>query len=510
VAPSPSSVGEAAQAPSLIPQLGALPTEIEGAEPPAPALTQPPAPALTIEVGGSSWSQPRVLVDCAMVLLCLITATLIRPHAYVGTHRLLLGLFAIVAFGTLYGARRAYDRLRDSAIDTILRALRVTSLASMVMLAAVSIIGIGHPLALTLPLGLSAFVYLCSADLILLLLRSRAIRTGARSTPTLIVGAGAIGSQIVHRLMSEPRYGLRPVAFVDGDPLPRPDAPEESDLPLFGQPDDLAAAIAHTGARHVIFAFSRDPDHVLVEQLRACHELGVAASVVPRMYEAINERTSVDHVGGLPLLIVRPTDPRSWQFTVKHAIDTVIACLALTVLAPLLLAIGAAVRVTSHGPALFRQRRVGRDGREFDLLKFRTMRQSALPEAFEPPDGCAPGGIEGEDRRTALGHFLRATSLDELPQLINVLRGDMSLVGPRPERPEYVERFTRDVARYERRHRVKSGITGWAQVNGLRGQTSIADRVEWDNYYIENWSLWLDLRILLMTVATVLRLRGDT
>jgi exopolysaccharide biosynthesis polyprenyl glycosylphosphotransferase len=510
VAPSPTSATEAAEATSLISPLGAFPTEIEETHPPAVALPQPPALALPAEVGGRSWSQIRLLVDCGMVLLALVTATLIRPSAYQGMHRLLLGLFAVAAFGTMYAARYADERLRDSAIDTTLRALRGTLLASMIMLAAVSVIGIGHPVAVTLPLGLSAFAYLCSADLILLLLRRRARFAAARSTPTLIVGAGAIGSQIVHRLRTEPRYGLRPVGFVDGDPPPRPESPENSDLPLFGRRDGLEAAIAQTGARHVIFAFSRDPDYVLVEQLRACHEFGVAASVVPRMYEAINERTSVDHVGGLPLLVVRPTDPRSWQFTVKHAIDTVIACAALVMLAPVLLAIGAAVRVTSRGPALFRQRRVGRDGREFDLLKFRTMRVSAVPEAFEPRDGCAPGGIEGEDRRTSLGHFLRATSLDELPQLINVIRGDMSVVGPRPERPEYVQRFTRDVAQYERRHRVKSGITGWAQVNGLRGQTSIADRVEWDNYYIENWSLWLDLRILLMTVATVVRLRGDT
>jgi lipopolysaccharide/colanic/teichoic acid biosynthesis glycosyltransferase len=184
--------------------------------------------------------------------------------------------------------------------------------------------------------------------------------------------------------------------------------------------------------------------------------------------------------------------------------------IGILVLAPLLAAIAITVSLTSPGPVLFRQRRVGRDGHAFDLLKFRTMGDPASSNVFEPPVGCAPGGIEGEDRRTRIGRFLRATSLDELPQLINVLRGDMSLVGPRPERPDYVTRFAREVARYDDRHRVKSGITGWAQVNGLRGQTSIADRVEWDNYYIQNWSLGLDLRILALTVVTVLQCRGDT
>jgi len=171
--------------------------------------------------------------------------------------------------------------------------------------------------------------------------------------------------------------------------------------------------------------------------------------------------------------------------------------------------IAIAIRLSSPGPALFRQRRVGRDGHEFDLLKFRTMRPPQTTDEFAPRSGYAPGGVEGTDRRTRLGRFLRETSLDELPQLINVLRGDMSLVGPRPERPEFVKLFSTEVHRYEDRHRVKSGLTGWAQVNGLRGQTSIADRVEWDNYYIQNWSLRFDLRIIGLTIAEVLRLRSD-
>ncbi len=174
-----------------------------------------------------------------------------------------------------------------------------------------------------------------------------------------------------------------------------------------------------------------------------------------------------------------------------------------------------AVKLSSPGPVFFRQRRIGRDGRDFSMLKFRSMR----PEAPIPPDGdrsgpgdlalagadTAPGGVEGADRRTRVGAFIRSTSIDELPQLLNVLAGQMSLVGPRPERPEFVELFGQSVHRYDDRHRVRSGITGWAQVNGLRGKTSLSDRIEWDNYYIENWSLSLDLRILLMTLAAVLK-----
>jgi exopolysaccharide biosynthesis polyprenyl glycosylphosphotransferase len=281
-------------------------------------------------------------------------------------------------------------------------------------------------------------------------------------------------------------------------------------VPVLGGPDDLGAAITRTGARQVILAFTSEPDSVLVEKVRECQRLGVDVSLVPRLYESINERATLDHVGGVPLLSLQSIDPRGWQFAVKHALDRTFALVALVALAPVMVAIAIVVKLSSPGSVLFRQRRVGRDGHEFAVLKFRTMAESPPgSHEFELPDGCAPGGVEGEDRRTAIGRYLRDLSLDELPQLINVLRGDMSLVGPRPERPEFVARFIRDVARYEDRHRVKSGITGWAQVNGLRGQTSIADRVEWDNYYIQNWSLRLDLKILVLTVAEVLRFRDS-
>ena len=170
-----------------------------------------------------------------------------------------------------------------------------------------------------------------------------------------------------------------------------------------------------------------------------------------------------------------------------------------------MLAIVAAIKLSSPGPALFRQKRIGRDGQEFELLKFRTMRDQTADESFIPETGLAPGGVEGSDRRTTVGRLLRRTSLDELPQLINVLRGEMSVVGPRPERPHFVELFEHDVHRYADRHRVKSGITGLAQVKGLRGQTSVLRRVEWDNDYVANWSLWLDLKIAVWTLRAVAR-----
>jgi lipopolysaccharide/colanic/teichoic acid biosynthesis glycosyltransferase len=195
------------------------------------------------------------------------------------------------------------------------------------------------------------------------------------------------------------------------------------------------------------------------------------------------------------------------KLTLKHGIDRVIAFLVLVVLAPLMIAIALAVWLSSPGPVLFRQRRISEGGREFDLLKFRTMIDKPSDASFELPAGVAPGGVEGADRRTWIGRWLRASSLDELPQFLNVLRGEMSVIGPRPERPEFAKRFALTVPGYIDRMRVRAGITGWAQANGLRGQTPIAERVAYDNYYIDHWSFTLDLRTAALTVVEMLRFR---
>ena len=229
---------------------------------------------------------------------------------------------------------------------------------------------------------------------------------------------------------------------------------------------------------------------------------------MPRLFESVNVRVALDHLGGLPLFGLHSIDPKGWQFAIKHVFDRAVAATMLILLSPLLLAIAAAVRFSSPGPILFRQ--LDRSRRP-PLRDAQVPLDGAAAADAEPtpnnvltlPTDIGPGGIEGIDRRTRTGAFLRRTSLDELPQLLNVLRGDMSLVGPRPERPEFVDLFGDRIARYEDRHRVRSGVTGWAQVHGLRGQTSLRDRVEWDNFYIENWSLTLDIKILLMTLGAI-------
>jgi lipopolysaccharide/colanic/teichoic acid biosynthesis glycosyltransferase len=224
----------------------------------------------------------------------------------------------------------------------------------------------------------------------------------------------------------------------------------------------------------------------------------------------MKQKFEVDCVGSMPLVSISPTDPRAWPFSLKYALDRVVAASLLIVLAPLFLACAFAVRVSLGRPILFRQPRVGRDGRVFTMLKFRSMQGGPEWSPSQLPPDTAPGGREGVDRQTQFGGFLRRASLDELPQLINVLRGDMSLVGPRPERPEFAQLFEQSIHRYGERHRVKAGVTGWAQVNGLRGNTSLADRADWDNYYIDNWSLLLDLKILILTAVVLISRQAES
>jgi exopolysaccharide biosynthesis polyprenyl glycosylphosphotransferase len=332
--------------------------------------------------------------------------------------------------------------------------------------------------------------------------------------PVLIMGAGVVGAQVARRLESHPEYGLAPIGFLDEDPRSIAEVGGR-DLPVLGTVEDLDDTVTRTGVRNLIVAFSSVADERVSRLIQRCQELGVEVSVVPRMFDTINNRVGYDTVGGLPLMSFTTVDPRGVQFAIKHGLDRVLALVFLFLLSPVIGLSALAVRLSSKGPVLFRQRRVGRDGKAFDLYKFRSMRlqpgqsdpsvDDAGPLEFLLGGDTAPGGVEGDDRRTLVGRFLRRSSFDELPQLLNVLRGEMSLIGPRPERPEFVELFKQDIVRYGDRHRVKSGITGWAQVHGLRGQTSLAERVEWDNYYIANWSLGLDVKILALTFVALLR-----
>ena len=310
---------------------------------------------------------------------------------------------------------------------------------------------------------------------------------------TIIVGAGAIGSEIASILRDHADYGLLPVGFLDSSELP--DLP----LPLLGDVEDLRDVISRYDIRRVIIAFgvTREPD--LVRAVRACDPLPVFVHYVPRFFELGGDPPGVaaDDIRGIPLVPLSRPARRGVKGIVKRTCDVIGASAGLTIMAPILLVAALAVRLTSGGPVIFRQERIGRDGEPFLIFKFRTMRvhhQSDTEWFGSEPDGVTP-----------VGRILRRTSVDELPQLVNVLRGEMSLVGPRPERPYFVERFRGSIPGYDDRHRVAGGITGWAQIHGRnRDLASMPERARLDNYYIEHWSAWRDLVVIIRTIKSVL------
>jgi exopolysaccharide biosynthesis polyprenyl glycosylphosphotransferase len=308
---------------------------------------------------------------------------------------------------------------------------------------------------------------------------------------TLIVGTGPVGVEVANALAENPQFGLVPCGFVDrfdDDDLP---------LPLVGKPENLPEILARTGARHVVLAFGAAGEEELVGIIRRCHVSNVQFYAVPRLFELGVSHEDVGHeVDGLPLVPVRSPGTASNMWPAKRAFDIAASSILLLLTSPIFLACALAVKITSPGPIFFRQVRVGIGGRPFEILKFRTMKVN--------DDSATQWSVDEDDRVTAAGKFLRPSHLDELPQLLNVVRGEMSLVGPRPERPHFVEQFGAEIDGYHYRHRVPVGITGWAQVNGYWGDTSIERRVRLDNRYIENWSLWRDLVIGLRTIPTLL------
>ena len=322
-------------------------------------------------------------------------------------------------------------------------------------------------------------------------------RQGRLLCDTVIVGAGPVGASLASFLEHHPEHGLRPVGVVDDLPFCHPAA--DGSLPLLGVVCDLRKVLAQHGVRHVIVAFGLSADERLVRILRSAVLDDVEVLVVPRFFEMgfAPAGADLDAAIGIPLSHLRRRATANRAFRAKRMLDVVVSSLALLVLSPLFAVIAAAVRLTSPGPVLFRQRRIGQHARTFEMLKFRTMRVN--------DDSDHTWSVCNDDRRTLVGRLLRPLSLDELPQLWNVLVGEMSLVGPRPERPYFVDQYSPTVRGYEDRHRLPVGLTGLAQVHGLRGDTSIEQRARLDNYYIEHWSPWQDLAIVLSTAGEVWR-----
>ncbi len=320
---------------------------------------------------------------------------------------------------------------------------------------------------------------------------------GVLVEPTLVVGAGEMGVLVVRLLGEHPELGLRPLGFLDACPPLGDDLP----LPLLGVAADLPRLISQLRIRRVILCFPVDRDRELVPLLRVCRPLGADILLVPRLQDlgAAIPRAHLDEIWGIPLIPLRRQQRAG--LVLKRAFDLVAAVILLCAFAPVLLVLAAVIRARSGGPAIFRQLRLTGHDRAAQILKLRTLDGECDPDTSwtVPAASTSP-----------LGRWLRSSHLDELPQLINVMRGSMSLVGPRPERPYFAEQFSREIPGYRDRTRTRAGITGWAQVNGLHGDTSMRDRVRFDNQYIEYWTPWLDVVILARTLtAAILGVSGS-
>jgi exopolysaccharide biosynthesis polyprenyl glycosylphosphotransferase len=324
-------------------------------------------------------------------------------------------------------------------------------------------------------------------------------RKGHGAERLVIVGTGEPAHLVLERVRHSPGMGYRPIGFV----AETAGATVVHGLPVLGTIDSIGSVVAYHHIDDVVVAIPTLSQQKLYDVVTQCANQKVNIKVFPDLFQFMTSGVNIGDLNGLPLISVKDVALRGWNLVLKRTMDVVASAVALIILSPLMLVIAILIKITSpNGPVFLIQERVGLDGHAFPIIKFRTM----LPDA-EKTTG-AVWAKPDDPRRTRLGAILRKYSIDELPQFINVLVGDMSLVGPRPERPVFVERFRQTIPRYFDRHQEKAGLTGWAQVNGLRGDTSIEERTAYDLWYVENWSFWLDVKICLKTLTVVFKDRN--
>ena len=402
-------------------------------------------------------------------------------------------MLVVLFFAKMYHVKRASSRVDE--FYSIFSAVSVGTLISTAITSFVYKGSLDFPRLMIIYAWLLTMVLIMAGRLLHGWMRTWLRRRGIGCDRVLIVGTGETGQMLYQKVKHASHLGYQPVGFVDGDD---PEA-EVLGMPVLGTTGDLARIIDAYEIDEVLIGMPEAPREQILDIISQCERGRIGIKVLPDVFQIIASELSIGDLDGLPMLNVRDVALRGWRLTLKRGFDLVVGSVALVVLSPLMLLIALVTKLESKGPALYIQERMGLDANPFPMIKFRTMRVDAEEETG--PVWAKPG----DPRCTRLGAFLRHYSLDELPQLINVVLGEMSLVGPRPERPVFVEQFRRSIPRYMDRHREKAGMAGWAQVNGLRGDTSIVERTKYDLWYVENWSLLLDIKILIRTIFRVFR-----
>lgn len=335
-----------------------------------------------------------------------------------------------------------------------------------------------------------AFVLVSVTRLVFRHVLSELRRRGYNLKSILVIGAGELGQRVIETVESHRELGFRVVGSLSL--RPNKVGQQVLGVPVLGHVKDVDRVLDAHPVDQVVIALPLEEQAAVKSLMEQLAQRTVDVKVVPDLYQYITLYGGLEEFGGLPIISLQGDPMEGWSRVAKRLFDILFSLVAIVLIGPIMLVTALAVKLTSRGPILYAQERMGIDGSTFRILKFRTMRTDA------EVTGAMMASKE-DPRRTPIGTFLRKYSIDELPQFFNVLVGDMSLVGPRPERPVFIEEFKRQIPRYHLRHKVKAGITGWAQINGLRGQTSIQKRIEYDLYYIENWSLLMDLKILVRT-----------
>ncbi|MGW5864473.1 sugar transferase [Streptomyces sp. NPDC055239] len=446
----------------------------------------------------SSAAFPLFAVDCTAALLgtVLLTGPQRHPLLVVLLLAAVTGLNARAALYRPLVAPRALDELPSLAWQAMLSWCAVGLVAAS--FSALS------PLSLTTACTAAALqsVLCCTGRAALYWWARRSALRQPR--PALVVGPGAVARRVAEAVLRHPQAGVRPVGIVGDAPAGRTET-EGAELPVLSTIEELRRAVIQNAVRTVLVV-GPTPGPEQIGWLRGLSGSGCDVWAIdatqPPGYDAPGRQSRSGQLAGFPCRALVPARRRHFSLS-KRALDLVTSGLLLLLISPVLLACAAVLRATEGPGVIFRQERIGRDGRLFTLLKFRTHRPA------DPHEAATRWTVAGEQRMSRFCQFLRRTSLDELPQLWNVFLGDMSLVGPRPERPYFVGQFSQKYPGYAERHRMPTGITGLAQIQGLRGDTSIEDRCRFDNAYIDNWSFWQDLCILLRTAASLVRPTGS-
>ena len=445
----------------------------------------------------------RVLLDVAMVAAAFAGAYAIRfgsprtfpyPELPPTRETLTVGALALALWPLVLRSVGLYRPQRHkSALDEVFGVFKATVLAGLLLVAITYFAREDrYSRGALLIFTALAFVGVGAMRFLFKEVLQALRRRGYNLRYVLVLGAGRLARQTLEQIEAHRELGFRPVGCLS---LTRARVGHKVDgTEVIGTLRDLREVLTRQQVDQVLVALPSRSFHRLPRIMEICADTTVDVKLVPDVYQYATLFGGLEEFGGLPIVNLQSVGVLGINALAKRAFDVILSALFLALLAPLMLLVAALVKIGSPGPVLYRQERVGLDGKPFRMLKFRTMQDGAEqdgPRFAEPRD----------PRATSLGSLLRRTSIDELPQLLNVLAGDMSLVGPRPERPVFIDKFRRHIPRYQLRHMVKAGMTGWAQIHGLRGQTSIEKRVEYDLYYIEHWSLLLDLRILARTLA---------